>query len=168
MPRVTRKKKLNRTPLNVALDLILALIMIVEMEEGFTGLPLHEVLGLIFGVGIILHLLLHWEWIVSLTRTLFKKVIHESRVNYALNLALFISMLVATVTGIMISRTLGLNFNAGRDWQKIHIIASELSLVIVGLHVGLHWKWILPNSRKYIFDRLPSIRKSAPSQEVSA
>lgn len=155
--RTTRK--MNRTKWNLFLDLGLAAIFIVEMEEHFTGLPMHELLGLIFGAALILHIIMHWDWIVSITRTLFKMVVHESRLNYALNLALFVDLLVVTVTGVAISRTLGLNMQVSHGWQEIHIIASEFSLVLIGLHVAMHWKWIAINVEKYILSRL-AIRRN--------
>ncbi len=146
-----KKKKANLTKWNLFLDIALVLAFIVEMEESFTGLPFHEVLGLVFAAMFVLHIILHWDWVVSITRTFFKKLIHESRVNYVLNVALFIDMIVITVTGIVISHTLGFRLDVARDWQKIHIMASELSLIIVGLHVAMHWKWLSTNTTQYIF-----------------
>lgn len=149
----------SRSKVNLFLDLTIALAFVVEMEEHFTGLRVHELLGLAFGAGIIVHLALHWRWIVSVTRHFFQKLFHESRLNYVLNLALFVDMLVVIVTGILISRTLGLNFGgASRAVEQIHILSSELSLIIVGLHVGLHWKWILAHSKKYLFT-LPRLKR---------
>ncbi len=150
----TPKKKINRTKWNVFLDLALVFAFVVEMEERFSGLPMHEVLGLVFGGGLILHIILHWDWVVSTTRTLFKKIVHESRLNYVLNFALYVDLLVVTITGIGISRTLRLNLAVPHNWETLHIVSSELSLVLIGLHIAMHWKWIMTNVPKYIFDRL--------------
>lgn len=154
-----RKHKLNRTKVNLYLDIVLTVLFIVEMEEHFTGLALHELLGLFFGVVSIIHIILHWDWIVSLTRTFSKKLLHESRVNYVLNILLFIDMMLVTVSGILISKTLGLELGitsaAQETWKMIHFISSELVLVIVAVHVAMHWKWILTNTRKYVLGWLP-------------
>ncbi len=152
---------ISRNKLNLFLDLTIALVFVVEMEEHFTGLRIHELLGLAFGAGILVHLTLHWRWIVNITLRFFHKVFHESRLNYILNLALFADMLVVIVTGVLISRTLGLNFGGeSRQLEQLHILSSQLSLIIVGLHVGLHWKWILAHSKKYLF-RLPWPKRRA-------
>ncbi|MCA9914630.1 MAG: DUF4405 domain-containing protein [Anaerolineae bacterium] len=161
------KKAINKTKVNVFLDMLLALMFIVEMEEHFTGLPMHEVLGLVFGAALLIHIILHWDWIVSITRTFFKTLLHETRFNYALNLALFIDLIVVTVTGIAISRTLGLNLGLSRDWQTIHIVASELSLVLIGLHVAMHWKWIATNVKKYLVPRI-SFNRARIKPQTSA
>ena len=69
---------------------MLVIAVAVEMEEHFTGLHDHELLGLAFGFATLIHIALHWDWVVSITKRLFSKLFHESRLNYAFNLALFI------------------------------------------------------------------------------
>ena len=157
--RSLTRKKLNKTRLNVYLDLLLTIVFVVEMEEHFSGLPLHELLGLLFAVAFGLHILLHWDWIVSLTRTFFRNLLHESRFNYVLNVLLFVDMIVITVSGILISRTLGLNIALSQDIEQtlhvLHMAGSDLVLIIVALHVAMHWKWIKTNASKYLFGWLP-------------
>jgi hypothetical protein len=144
--------KLRRNPnkLNLYLDLAIVLAFAVEMEEHFTGLHNHELLGLAFGLAVLLHIVLHWNWVVSITKHLFSKLFHESRLNYALNLALYIDMVIVIVSGILISRTIGLSLPHLEQVEPIHRLASEVILVLVGLHVALHWKWIVTHTGKYL------------------
>lgn len=155
-------KTLNKTRLNVYLDVLLLGMFVVEMEEHFSGLPLHEILGLLFAVAFGLHIILHWDWVVSITRTFVKKLLHESRFNYLLNVLLFADMVFVTVSGILISRTLGLNITLAEEFrrtlQTLHMVGSELVLIIVALHVAMHWKWIKTNTVKYLFGWLPRMR----------
>lgn len=157
-------EKVRRNPnkLNLCLDLALVIAFAVEMEEHFTGLHNHELIGLALGIAILIHVALHWDWVVSVTKRFFNKVIHESRLNYVLNMALFVDMLVIVVTGFLISRTLGLNFRVDDTIEPIHLLASHLSLVLIGLHVALHWKWIITHVQKYL---LP-IRPPQPAASV--
>ncbi|HEX2908873.1 MAG TPA: DUF4405 domain-containing protein [Phototrophicaceae bacterium] len=159
------RKQINKTRWNVFLDLLLTATFIVELEEHFLGLALHELVGLFFGGAFILHIILHWDWIVNLTRTFFQKLLHESRFNYVLNILLFVAAALVTVTGILISRTLGLQLGLEQELQgtmkSLHMIGSELILVIVALHVALHWKWIKANAVKYLFGWLPKLGKRA-------
>ncbi len=158
-----RKVKINKVKLNVYLDLLLTGMFVVEMEEHFTGLALHELLGLTFAVAFLLHIILHWDWVVNITRTFFKKLLHESRLNYVLNVALFADMAFVTVSGILISRTIGLNLSLAQDFrrtlQTLHMVGSELVLIIVALHVAMHWKWIKTNGARYMFGWLPKTSK---------
>lgn len=162
----TKKRTLNRTKLNLYLDLLLVMVFVFEMEVGFTGLGLHELLGLAFAGLLILHIVLHWSWVVTLTRTFFKKLIHESRLNYLLDWLLLVAMGVATVSGIVVSRTLGLKFGLSGDglfsWQIVHSISSQSCLIITALHIAIHWKWIVANSQKYLFSLPNRLKKNRP------
>lgn len=160
-------RKMNTNKLNLFLDIGVALAFVIEMEEHFTGLRNHELLGLAFTIALGIHIILHWAWVVSVTKTFFRKLFHGSRLNYVLNLALFINMLVAVGTGFAISRTLGLDFDiprsAQRGWQTLHVTSSRLTLIVVALHVALHWKWIAAHAKKYLFTfKLPRRQLPAP------
>lgn len=152
-----KKRTFNKIKINVFMDLLLVLIFVVEMEQHFTGKPIHEVMGLIFGAAFIIHIILHLDWIVKITLGFFKQLIHESRGNYVLNLALLIDMVLTVVSGVLISQTLGLSFNVDHSWETIHKVSAELSLIIVALHVAMHWKWITHNGSKYLFGWIPKL-----------
>ena len=160
----TKPKKNGRSQRNLYLDIGLAILFVIMMEVYFTGVPLHDWLGLMFAALFSIHIIWHWRWIVSITKTFFKKVLHESRLNYVLNAALLGDMAVLTVSGIAISRSLGfepgLNGSTFLTWQTIHALAAQLSLILIGLHIGLHWRWIISNARKYLFSRSKNVRES--------
>ncbi len=165
MAIVLPTKRLGRNLLYLILDIALAFVFCIELEERFTGLQLHELIGVGLGVALIVHLLIHWRWMLSITRTFIHKLIHESRLNYLLALALLIDFVVIIVTGLGISRTLGLNFSVGRDWEQIHRAAADLSLLLVAGHVALHWKWIASHVKRYFFSfKLPV--RSTPALPV--
>jgi hypothetical protein len=168
---MVRKVHINGNKVNLFLDITMALAFAVIMEERFTGLHLHELLGLAITVSFVTHLVLHWKWVVSITKRFFAKLFHESRLNYVLNLALFADIVVVIVTGIVVSKTLGLQIGLGPDikfsLQIIHVAASHLSLVFTGLHIALHWKWILTHVQKYLLPGRIPLRKPQPVPVVS-
>ena len=153
--------KSNRIRFNVYLDLLLALVFLVDMEVQFSGLALHEILGLLVAIACILHVILHWDWIVSITRAFFRNLLHESRFNYMLNIALFVDTVILSVSGILISRTLGLNIRFEQDTQQLmhslHLVGAEILLMLTAVHVAMHWKWIRANTVKYLLIRFPLI-----------
>ncbi|MBZ0286244.1 MAG: cytochrome b/b6 domain-containing protein [Anaerolineae bacterium] len=161
-----RRFSVSKTKINLFLDIALALAFVQVLEEHFTGLNLHELIGIGFGVGLLVHLILHWRWIVSITRTFFRKLVHESRLNYLLSLILFVDLFVIVITGIGISRTLGLSLGLDQSlshtFESLHRLASSFSLLIVALHVGMHWRWIVNAARQHLL-RLPFRRALKPS-----
>jgi hypothetical protein len=150
------KKKLNLNKVNLFLDMAIVLIFVVEMEEHFTGLHYHELLGLMITAIFVVHVTLHWRWVVGVTKQFFHKLfsINKARLKYGLNLVLLIDMATCIVTGILISRTLGLNFAFAQQINQVghslHILTAQLSLLIVGLHVASSWEWIVLNAKKYL------------------
>ncbi len=157
--------KINTTKLNLFLDMGLVLAFVVELERHFTGLRNHELIGVAIGVTLLTHIVLHWKWVWNITKNFFHNLFHSSRLSYILNAALLVDMAVIIVTGILISETLGLNLGVARDAQmtfkSLHVLASNFSLMLVGTHVAIHWKWILSNSKKYLF-RIPGIKGKTP------
>ena len=163
-----RNININRTKLNLVLDIIIALSFAAEMQYHFVGMRIHELLGVTLGAAIVVHLALHVQWIIGVTKRFFKNLLHQSHVNYLLNVALLVDIALVTVSGILISKTLGLNIAADHSWEQIHKITANLSLVIVALHVGLHWRWIATNSQKYIFGFLGKLSNlRLPSKPIT-
>jgi Domain of unknown function (DUF4405) len=148
-------KKFTTNKLNLFLDMALVLIFVVEMEVHFTGVHYHELLGLMISAVLAVHITLHWQWVVGVVKELFRKLfsVNKTRLKYTLNLILFIDIAVCIVTGILISRTLGLNFTFSQQISHgLHTLSAQLSLILVGLHIATSWEWIAFNTKKYLFN----------------
>jgi hypothetical protein len=145
----------NRTKINFFLDILLVLLFTIEYEYHFTGLRLHELIGLAFAAAMLIHFLLHLDWVWSITKTFFRNLIHETRLNYILNAILLIDACIMVISGVLISRTLGLSFTLGRvlglSWERIHILSAELSLVVIAFHIAMHWKWLGNSIKTYLW-----------------
>jgi hypothetical protein len=119
-----------------------------------TGISIHEWLGVSFIAALVTHLLFNWEWIVNVGKTFFRKFWHQSRLNFVVDTAFFIVMTGVLFSGLMISKsvlpTLGIQLGAGGSWKSIHFMLSDASIILLGLHFALHWKWVLSNVSRYI------------------
>ena len=74
------------TRINLLVDGTIFIGFLVAMAPRFSGLAVHEWLGIAFAAAIVTHLLLHWDWIVSVTARIFNKALQQKqRINYALN-----------------------------------------------------------------------------------
>jgi len=156
-------KRPNRNFTKLALDIGIFVAFLVAMAPRFSGMTIHEWLGVAFGGSIIAHLLLNWSWIAQVTKRLFGKVQWSARLNYILNALLFIDMTVIIFTGLMISEavlpTFGLSAMHGGAWKMLHSQAADLSVFIVGLHVALHWQWIVNMTKRFLIAPLMPRRK---------
>jgi hypothetical protein len=148
-----QRLKLGSTVRNLLVDTAIFTGFLLATDPHATGQTIHEWLGLAFGAGIITHLLLHWKWIVNVVRRFFSKLPGQVRINSILNGLLFIAMTLIIFSGIMISKvvlsTFGLSGSHDAIWRWLHTSATNVTLIIVGLHVALHWKWIVSTIKRY-------------------
>ena len=137
-----QRLKLGSTVRNLIVDAAIFAGFLLATDPHATGQTIHEWLGLAFGAGIITHLLLHWKWIVSVVRRFFSKLPGQVRINSLLNSLLFIAMTLIIFSGIMISKvvlsTFGLSGSHDAIWRWLHTSATNVALIVVGLHVALH------------------------------
>lgn len=140
---------------NLYVDIAILIGFLVAYEPTLTGVAVHEWLSLAFASALIVHLLLHWDWVVQITQKFFRKLFHTSRLNYFLNLALLIDFVMIFLSGLLISRSVlpafGLQSVKNPTWSFLHSSAADFSLLLIGLHLALHWKWILSTAERYLF-----------------
>jgi hypothetical protein len=163
----------NRSITNYSIDLgiivtsiilfFTGIIKFLEIWGNFTGLSylaallsnLHDWSGLILGILVFIHLVLHWKWMVAMTKNLFKfKRLGKKYVNYFIDLGMLISFLIVFITGILkfpaFLLITGYFYTVS---EEIFILHDWFALLIAGLavtHVTLHWKWIVRMTKKII------------------
>ncbi|MCS6940529.1 MAG: DUF4405 domain-containing protein [Roseiflexaceae bacterium] len=159
----------RRTLTNLALDSTMFIAFLIATAPRFTGIAVHEWLGIALGAAVLTHLVVHWSWIVGVTRRLFSRASGSARLNYLLNALLFIVFTTIIFTGLMISETalplLGIRFERDRLWTQLHHLTSDAAVFLIGLHVALHWRWIVNAGRRLasrIFRQAPAFA-SAPA-----
>jgi hypothetical protein len=150
-----QRLKMGSTVRNLLVDGAIFAGFLLATDPHVTGQTIHEWLGIAFGVGIITHLLLHWKWIVNVVQRFFRRLPGQVRINAVLNSLLFIAMTLIIFSGLMISKvvlsTLGLSGSHDAIWRWLHTNATNAALIIVGLHVALHWKWIAGTLKRYLW-----------------
>ena len=92
-----------RTRLDFWFDGVLLAAYTLVYSLGFTGLAIHEWLGLGIGLALLLHLTLHWDWVVRTTRKLLVRG-GRDRGIWLLNLALLVVMTLCVLSGVLVSQ----------------------------------------------------------------
>lgn len=69
---------------------------------------------------------------------------------YFLAVALLIDMIIMAVSGILISKTILTSVTARNTdfWTNIHISSAYLGLVLISVHIAMHWNSIMRAFRK--------------------
>src|ERR1700728_4183829 len=98
-----RRRVLARTRLDFWLDALLLVAYTLAYSLGFTGIASHEWLGIGLGLALLIHLTLHWDWVIRTTRRLLNPR-GPDKVIWIVNLALLFGMTLCVASGILISR----------------------------------------------------------------
>jgi hypothetical protein len=158
-PREPAKPAQWRLKITFWLDVTLLFSICALQTVRFTGLVLHEWLGLAIVGMVLAHLLLAWSWIASQSRRFFTLRSIRARINYLVNLSLFATVTAVIFSGIVISQkaipTLS-GTKAGPDmdwrWDTLHNQFSAAVVMLAGFHLAINWEWALAAGQK-IFGR---------------
>ncbi len=132
---------------NLPVNAVIFLIFLIGFEPALTGNAAHEWLNLAFTAALVVHLLMHWDWMTAMLRRKLRTMSRSLRLNLFLNLALFVVLVMMILSGVMISRKVMAAFRVASPthtfWHELHSGFGNVLLVLIGLHFALHWKWIV-------------------------
>lgn len=147
---------MNKT--NLIIDSLIFLAFLIAMEPRFGGVAIHEWLSLGLAVTIVIHLLLHWDWIITVGVKFFKKLWHSSRLKFVVDALLFVDGVAIMLSGILISKAilpaLGISVQMDPTWRQLHSLTADLGILLLGVHFALSWKWIVSTIKRYVVDPL--------------
>mgnify|MGYP001236564340 CR=1 FL=1 len=148
----SRRRVLARTRLDFWLDALMLVAYTLAYSLGFTGIATHEWLGIGLGVVLLIHITLHWDWVIRITRKLLLPGGRE-RFIWLVNLLLLGSMTLCIASGILISEValpqLGIYLPGSPFWREVHNVTATLTLILVPIHAALRWRWIAGMARRF-------------------
>ena len=147
---VTRRGRLSaRTKFDLIFDTTLFIAFAIAYAKDFTGLSLHEWFGVALGVALLFHFSLHWEWVVRTTKTMLSTS-GRRRFMWLVNLALLGDLMLCIGSGILITewRVFGVSLSGSEFWTNLHGTTAGVAIALIGVHVGLDWRWIVNAVRR--------------------
>jgi hypothetical protein len=146
-----RRRIPARTRLDFWLDALLLVAFTLAYSLGLTGLAIHEWLGIGLGAVLLVHLTLHWDWVVRTTGRLLRRGERE-RLVWLVDLLLLVSMTLCIASGVLISEValpqLGITPAANSFWAQMHGGTALLTLTLIPVHTALSWRWIVGVARR--------------------
>lgn len=133
---------MKRTARNWWIDLVLFAGFILTFFMDLTGLPLHQWIGVGVGGIILVHLLVHQNWIKGIIER-FHTSSSKAKLFLFLDVLLFVGFYLILYTGIIMSTWLNLNLSNYSGWYNLHVWSSIITLQILLIKVAGHWKWIV-------------------------
>jgi hypothetical protein len=131
-------KRSSRT--NFFVDSIAGLAFVFTALSG-KSYGAHLVAALIFAAFVVVHLILHWDWVVSCSRRIFAgSMARRGRVklNYEIDIFILVMFVISTTTGLIMTMSGNTTVIA-----KIHGLSSWLFVLGSALHVALHRDWVV-------------------------
>jgi hypothetical protein len=113
-----------------------------------TGHSFHQWLGIALGVITGYHLLSHWTWVKAVSQRFIGRTSNQARLYFLVDASLLLGLLLILGTGLVISTWLTLTLENYDVWKDIHVYASVITLFLVNIKIGIHWRWILRAARR--------------------
>ena len=162
MAQVIKMKKGMRATRNFYLDILQAGFFVLALFPDVTGYSIHEGLGYVLGGILLIHLFLHWKWLINVTKRFFGKMPLKTRISYLLTGLLVGTFGIIGITGVLMGEQLGLGL--GSDFiEEIHEFFANFSIMIVIAHVLLQGKWIITTFQRKILGIKPSRQNLNPA-----
>lgn len=143
------------------IDLALFTGFIAAFFLDFTGVDLHQWIGVIGGALASYHLVIHWEWAVAVGERFFGSTSGKARFNFIIDSLLLIGFALIVSTGLVISTWLDLTLGNPGAWLSLHILASIGALLALVVKLGLHWRWIARTAQSIFAGSSPALARSA-------
>ena len=126
--------------IKMIVDILLLIDTCILLDIDRSGRLLHEILGITMAVLLFIHIVLNWNWVKNVTKNL-RKVNRKTKFMYLVNLLTGIIYFGAIVFGIMISNEV-FKFQTASDYKLMltHIIFGRLSIIIMFVHIGMHFR----------------------------
>jgi hypothetical protein len=121
---------------------------------------------------VVIHLTLHWSWVVSMARRTVRQLRGQvgamnvrGRFNLGLNLIVALSFLVCALSGIYFLFFPGNQAAADPGflfsrltWDLLHTWSAILLIVAAVLHFTIHWRWAVKVTRSILSQNSPGLK----------
>lgn len=157
---------------NLLIDLGVCIALLLALEPALTGIPIHEWLSVALTGTLVIHLLLHWNWIAGVLTRFFRRVLQVSRLQFVVDVLLFIAFNAVMLSGFLISREVlpffGLRPLESRVMSGLHSLSADATLLLTGIHFALNWSWVVGVTKRFVLTPLSNLFKRKPQPASAA
>lgn len=142
----------KKNVLKIILDFCMVIVLALMYSKRAVNMEFHEIGGLILLGVFLIHILINYKWVTAITKKMFSKSIPvKTKLGYILNILLLISFALVGISGIFISKVVfHISSNNTINWKTIHYSSAAFALLLIGIHIGFHYKFITSMLRKML------------------
>lgn len=142
----------KKSIIKMLIDILMLILILLEYSKLYTGQLIHEVAGIVLFVLFITHNLLN----INFYKGLLKGKYNFSRIIIiTIDLLFLFCMIITIVLGIPISEKVFkfLSLNGNMTTRTLHTILGYWDLILLSIHLGLHFKIIFAKLTNKIKDK---------------
>lgn len=147
-------------PRRLLLDITMLGAFLAVANPLITGLSLHVLIGVTLTVPVLVHMALNWPWVERMSAKFLGRMRKASRVSLTVDGALFLGVVTASVSGLMVTPSLSalvaLAGTPSPAWASVHAAAAWFTTAMFALHALLHWRWATGVVRRLAAQPRPS------------
>lgn len=142
---------------------------------------LHIWTGLAMTVVALIHLAIHWKWVVSTSRRLWREATGKSKtlnrhvvVNILTNLVIAVGFFLSAASGVYFFVIGGSHGGSNpapfflfslTAWDMIHTWSSVVMMAAAMVHFLIHWQWVVKVTRRVVNHINPIPTRVVPAAE---
>jgi hypothetical protein len=134
------------------LDLGMFGVLLAAFYPDRTGLVVHEWISVAVIVPLLFHLIINWDWTVHVIERFAERLLHASRLNLLVDVALFVSAVAVMLSGLMVSQVVaawfGVAIAPSPIWVAVHSVSADVVIAALLVHLALHWRWVFNVARR--------------------
>jgi hypothetical protein len=153
--------------LRLIIDLAMTILLLYALAYRISGDVAHERIGVAVITLFIVHNAVNWRWY----RNIFRGKYDLRRIlNTAVNLLLLATMATLVISGILLSRKVFafMGFDGGMRTRQAHTITAYWGLILISVHVGMHWDMIMAAMHRMMKIKEPNRLRTIMLRIVSA
>lgn len=136
----------------IIVDILMFILMLLEFSRGYIAPIWHEIFGILLVVLIILHLILNKIYFKNLAKGDYST---KRIIMLIINIVFFLTFFLSIIFGILSSQELFKFLNLGNlGIQNLHKIFSYISLISLGLHLGINFNAMFGKISKKINNKI--------------
>ena len=131
----------------LSLDLVMTALILLEFAYRLTGSTVHELIGVSLLTLLVIHGAWNWRWLAALCKGRYAA---RRVASTTINALLLTAALLMVVSGVLNSELLFSLTQVELDLlpRELHTAAAYGFLILIGVHLGMHWKMIMAETGK--------------------
>lgn len=131
----------------LSLDLVMTALILLEFAYRLTGSTVHELIGVSLLTLLVIHGAWNWRWLAALCKGRYAA---RRVASTTINALLLTAALLMVASGVLNSELLFSLTQVDLDLlpRELHTAAAYGVLILIGVHLGMHWKMIMAETGK--------------------